>query len=104
MEKDLNVGMLLEIYGELLTKTQAEILDRYYNLDTSLSEIASEFGIARQSVRDAIVKGRGKLEKFEASLKIYNRKNQLQDICSGDFNSSEAKAIAKAVLDVLEEE
>ncbi len=104
MEKDLTVGMLLEIYGELLTKTQAEILDRYYNLDTSLSEIAAEFGIARQSVRDAIVKGRGKLEKLESSLKIYNRKNQLQDICSSEFESEESKALAKAVLIVLEEE
>ncbi len=104
MEKDLTVSLLLDIYGDLLTSTQKEILDRYYNLDTSLSEIASEFGIARQSVRDAIVKGKAKLEKFENCLKIYNRKSRLQDICVGEFESPEAQKLSRDVLDVLEED
>lgn len=104
MEKDLVFSMLFDIYGELLTKTQADMLERYYNFDSSLSEIASEFGISRQSVLDAIKKGQSKLEKYEDCLKIYNRKNKLQDICSKEFESQESAALAKKVLDVLEEE
>ncbi len=104
MEKNLVVSMLLDIYGELLTSTQFDILDRYYNFDSSLSEIASEFGISRQSVLDAIKKGQSKLEKYEDCLKIYNRKNAIEEICSGEFESQEAKSLASRVLEVLEEE
>ena len=103
MEKDLNVSMLLEIYGELLTKKQSEILDRYYNMDSSLQEIATEFDVARQTVRDAIVKGKNKLEKFEETLKIYDMKNLLQDLCKKEHKQSETLELAREILNVLEE-
>ncbi|MFI3167201.1 MAG: hypothetical protein R3Y32_03690 [Bacillota bacterium] len=104
MEKDLIYSMLFDIYGELLTKTQADMLERYYNFDSSLSEIASEFGVSRQSVLDAIKKGQSKLKKYEDCLKINSRKNALTDICTKEYKSEEAKSIVKSVLDVLEEE
>ena len=45
MEKNVKVSILLEIYGELLTKTQYQFLDDYYNSDLSLSEIAENKNI-----------------------------------------------------------
>ena len=59
MEKNmLKVSMLLEIYGKLLTEKQYNFLDDYYNNDFSLSEIAENYKITKQAVRDNIVKGR----------------------------------------------
>ena len=46
--------MLFDFYGELLTDRQKEFYDLYYNEDLSLSEIAENYGISRQGVRDQI--------------------------------------------------
>ena len=48
--------MLFDFYGELLTDRQKEFYDLYYNEDLSLSEIAENYGISRQGVRDVIVR------------------------------------------------
>ena len=39
MAKDLEMGYLLDFYGEVLTEKQREMLRQYYNDDLSLSEI-----------------------------------------------------------------
>ena len=45
MAKDLEMGYLLDFYGEVLTEKQREMLRQYYNDDLSLSEIGENFGI-----------------------------------------------------------
>ena len=49
-EKNLNVGYLLDFYGELLSERKRAVLDMYYNEDYSLSEIADEIGISQAQV------------------------------------------------------
>ncbi len=70
-EKIIYYGTLLELYGELLTDKQYSAIDKYYNMDLSLSEIAQEDKITRQAVRDNIKKAEEKLEFFESKLKLY---------------------------------
>ena len=69
----MQISMLLEIYGKLLTKTQYDFLDDYYNSDLSLSEIAENREITRQAARDNIKKGENKLFEYEEKLKIMQR-------------------------------
>ena len=45
--------MLFDFYGEILTDRQKEFFDLYYNEDLSLAEIAENYGISRQGVREA---------------------------------------------------
>ncbi len=73
MEKNVEISMLCQIYGKLLTKKQLNILDDYYNNDYSLSEIAENNKITRQAVRDNLKKGENKLFELEAKLGIMNR-------------------------------
>lgn len=73
MEKNVKVGMLLNIYGKLLTEKQYDFLDNYYNSDLSLSEIAENMNITRQAVRDNIKKGENKLFEFEEKLGIMKK-------------------------------
>ncbi len=73
MSKDLNVSILMDFYGGLLTAKQFDALDMYYNSDLSLAEIAEETGISRQGVRDAIKRGERQLAEFEEKLGLAER-------------------------------
>ena len=66
----LQLSRLLETYGSLLTDKQREIVTMYCDCDCTLSEIALELEITRQSVRDAILKATETFEKLESSLQL----------------------------------
>ena len=57
--------MLLDFYGEILTQRQREFFDLYYNEDLSLAEIAENYDISRQGVRDAIVRAEAAMNELE---------------------------------------
>ncbi len=73
MEKNVQISILCQLYGKLLTKKQYEFLDDYYNNDLSLSEIAENNNITRQAVRDIIKKGEKKLFEYEEKLLFMKR-------------------------------
>ena len=77
-ENSIKISILLEIYGELLTRKQYDLLNDYYNNDLSLTEIAENENITRQAVRDNLKKGERKLFTFEEKLKIM-KKNKIQE-------------------------
>lgn len=70
MAKDLQLVLLLDYYGELLTPKQRSFLELYYCDDLSLAEIAEGEGITRQAVRDGIKRGEQILLELEAKLGI----------------------------------
>ncbi len=73
MEKNVEISVLCQLYGKLLTKKQYEFIDDYYNNDLSLSEIAENNNITRQAVRDIIKKGEKKLFEYEEKLQFMKR-------------------------------
>ena len=84
MEKKVEISMLWQIYGKLLTEKQYEYIDYYYNNDLSLSEIAENDSITRQAVRDIIKKGERKLFEYEEKLlfmkKTINQEQKIQQV------------------------
>lgn len=70
--------MLYDFYGDLLTPRQQEFFDLYYNEDLSLAEIAENYGISRQGVRDVIVRAEGIMEEIEEKTGILRRFHTLQ--------------------------
>ena len=68
MKDDLHFLRLWDLYSPLLTATQREITDLYFNYDLSLGEIAEQKGVSRQSVSDCLQKCRKQLEKYEEKL------------------------------------
>ena len=68
MEKNVEISMLCQIYGKVLTKKQYEVITDYYNNDLSLSEIAENNDITRQAVRDIIKKTENKLYELEKNI------------------------------------
>lgn len=92
MGKDLNITVLLDFYGELLTENQAKVLDLYYNEDLSLAEIAEPLGITRQGVRDSIKRGEKQLYDLEEKLGLATRFKDLKyEISSVNKMFSEVK-------------
>ena len=89
MEKKVEISMLWQIYGKLLTEKQNQLIDYYYNNDLSLSEIAENENITRQAVRDIIKKGERKLFEYEEKL-LFMRKtiNQEKQIVMKTDNRS----------------
>ncbi len=69
-QKSLEIGYLLDFYGELLNDRRRTVLDMYYNEDMSLSEIADALGITRQGARDLIKKAGDELLLFEEKLQM----------------------------------
>ncbi|MCR5207694.1 MAG: YlxM family DNA-binding protein [Eubacterium sp.] len=77
MAKNLEVPLLLDFYGEMLTDKQRDFLELYYNEDLSLSEIAENEGITRQGVRDSIKRAESQLFDMEGKLHLFERFNEL---------------------------
>jgi predicted DNA-binding protein YlxM (UPF0122 family) len=82
--KNLDITVLLDFYGDMLTDKQRSFISYYYNEDLSLSEIAANEGITRQGVRDAIKRAENQLFDMEERLglvtRFQNMKNGLGEI------------------------
>ena len=68
MAKNLDITILIDIYGYMLTDKQIDALELYYFDDLSLAEIAENLGITRQGVRDSIKRGEETLIDLEEKL------------------------------------
>ena len=77
-EKNLNIGYLLDFYGDLLSDRKRSVMDMYYNEDLSLAEIASEIGISRQGVHDLIKKSEDELRFYEEKLGLAARLRRVE--------------------------
>ena len=78
-EKNLNISLLLDFYGDILSERQKEILDFYYNDDLSLAEIAENYDISRQGVRSVLKKGENILIEMEEKLHLAERFSSVQE-------------------------
>ena len=72
------MAMLYDFYGDLLTDRQKEFYYLYYNEDLSLSELAANYGISRQGVRDVIVRAEAAMDAIEEKTHLIRRCHQGQ--------------------------
>ena len=84
--KNLEISYLLDFYGDVLTEKQRDVMEQYYNDDLSLSEIADNFGITRQGVRDAIKRGEGTILELEDKVGFARRYRAVQEQRARDSN------------------
>ena len=89
-EKNLNIGYLLDFYGELLSERKHLVMDMYYNEDLSLAEIAAEIGISRQGARDIIKKSEEELLFFENKLGLAERLKRVEN-CASELRELDAQ-------------
>ena len=71
IDRIVYVNELLDLYGNLLTEKQREVMFFYFSDNLSFGEIGLELGISRQAVSDTV---------YEDSLKIYEMNNYIHNI------------------------
>ncbi len=84
LDKVIEIGILFDFYGSLLTEKQQEAIQLYYYQDLSLSEIAERLEISRQGVYDHLHRGEEALREYEEKLGLIKRykvlKKELEDL------------------------
>ena len=97
MEEKIEISILLELYGKLLTQKQYEFMDCYYNQDLTLTEIAENQSITRQAVREILAKSKNKLKEYEEKLEILKKEReigkQIEKLQKTNLNQEQQKKI-----------
>ena len=68
MDKNVEIGLLLDFYSKFLTDRQNEIMELYYEENLSFTEIAENLDISKQAVSDAIKRSEKVLYDMEEKL------------------------------------
>ena len=111
----MELVLLLDYYGGMLTEKQKECFDMRYNQDMSLGEIAEMLGVSRQAVNDNLTRTEALLRRMEENIGCVKRdritRRAIQDLLSAaavlDASSDPAVLACaqqiKAAVSLLEE-
>lgn len=69
----LEMTLLLDYYGDMLTERQRECFDMRHNQDMSLGEIGETLGVSRQAVCDNLARSEALLRKMEENIGCVRR-------------------------------
>ena len=75
MDKNVEIGLLLDFYGKFLTDRQREIIELYYEENLSFTEIAENLEISKQAVSDAVKRAEKILYDTEEKMGLLKQMN-----------------------------
>ncbi len=90
MDKVLEITLLYDFYGDLLTEKQKNVIELYYLDDYSLNEIGDRCGITRQAVHEMIKRTEKILMQYEQKLLLVDRflrQKKRLDAASAEFDA-----------------
>lgn len=102
-ENKIQLNILYDMYGELLTDSQREIFESYYGDDLSLQEIADNRGISRNAVHDSLKKTISHLELLESTLHGVEKAQKREELYKKLENNPANKDIVDALRAIEEE-
>lgn len=89
MDNRVEINILLDFYGSLLSEKQKACMEAYYYDDLSLVEIADIDSVTKQAVSDLISRSTKKLYEIEEKLKLYKKSKFIQDKLSSIVSNIE---------------
>ena len=69
----LEMALLFDYYGGMLTEKQRDCFDMRYHQDLSLGEIAETLGVSRQAVNDNLTRTEALLRRMEENIGCVQR-------------------------------
>ena len=73
LDETIQISMLYDFYGPLLTKRQQQLVDLYFNENLSLTEISSQVGISKQAISVGLKTAERSLKEYENKLGLVKR-------------------------------
>ena len=107
----LEMTLLFDYYGDLLTERQKLCFDMRYNQDLSLSEIAMELNVSRQGVYDNLNRAEALLKNMEEKTGLVSRdlacRKAAHRVCElaaslGSHSDENVKRIAGEIFSQME--
>ena len=108
----LQMALLFDYYGELLTDRQRMCFDLRHNQDLSLAEIAQELNVSRQGVHDNLSRAEALLKNMEEKTGCVHRDLQCRKVAHqimkladklAENNNQNVSDLAKQILALAEE-
>ena len=75
----LEMTLLFDYYGGMLTQKQRDCFDMRYNQDLSLGEIGEALGVSRQAVCDNLSRTEALLRRMEENIGSVKRDNEIRN-------------------------
>ena len=82
MDEALEMTLLFDYYGDLLTERQRLCFDMRHNQDLTLGEIAEELQISRQGVHDNLSRAEALLRNMEEKTGCVSRDLRSRKACA----------------------
>ena len=110
MEDALEMTLLFDYYGELLTSRQQMCFDLRYNQDLSLGEIAQELNVSRQGVYDNLSRAETLLRNMEEKTGCVRRdiacRRAMRELAEeakrlADFPDEQVSGSARRMLSII---
>lgn len=108
----LEMTLLLDYYGDLLTERQKQCFDMRYNQDLSLSEIAQELQVSRQGVHDNLSRAEAVLRNMEEKTGCVHRSLQCRQAVRrimeaaaqlADHSEERVAALARQIMEAAKD-
>lgn len=114
-ERKVLFSWYLSFYGALLTENQRNMSRLYAEEDFSLTEIAEQFSVSRQSVYDTVTRTEKQLLELEKKLGLCKRFERTENaltkladilsaICATEDTKPQLAAAQELIRNLLEEE
>lgn len=74
------INELYDLYGQLLTEKQQDIIEKYFFYNLSLKEISEELKISRTAVLDSLKHACDNLIYYEEKVKLFNKIKNIENM------------------------
>jgi len=93
---NIEIGILFDYYGELLTDRQQEIFKDYYFDNLTMQEIADNNEISKNAVHKTINAINNNLKYYEKKLRLYEKSKKIKELIS-DLEDSKREQINELI-------